>query len=221
MTFVIFPDHSLLPGLAFSLNWKPNFFNLPTATSANGADVDCALDDDPLHDFELKYEFLHDQSWRSLKESLEFKTLFGFFLQMGGTTGRFLFWNEDDNTVYQQLIGTGDGVTTTFTLKRFFGANGYGGTEPVGVVDNTKPFNVYLNGSDFSVNPALYTTDFTNPLEQTVTFLTAPTNTYAVRVDMSYYYYCKFPKNTNTFEKFMTKLWSVGSVELHSCRPGT
>lgn len=217
----IFPDQTVLPGLAFNVKWIPNFFNLPTATSSTGADVDLALADTPLHDYELNYEFLHDQSWRSLQESLEFKTLFGFFLQMGGTVGRFVFENPDDFQVFQQSFATGDGSTTTFVLKRFFGANGFGATEEVGVVNTNLPFNIYLGGSSVPLNPSLYTTDFTLPVVQKVTFNTAPGVGVNIAVDMSYYYYCKFPANTNTFEKFMYRLWTVNSLIIHSCRAGT
>jgi len=37
---------------------------------------------------------------------------------------------------------------------------------------------------------------------------------------MSYYYYCKLANNSNTFEKFMERLWSLNKVSIHSCRPG-
>ena len=221
MTLPLYPDQRILPGLAFNVKWKPMFFNLPTATSATGAELDLALADTPLHDFELNYEFLHDQSWRSLQESLEFKTLFGFFLQMQGTVGRFVFENPDDFQVYQQLIGVGDGVTTTFTLKRFFGANGFGATEEIGVLNETQPFNAYLNNSSVPLDPADYTLDTTLPVAQTIEFDTAPPLGQDIRVDMSYWYYCKFPANTNTFEKFMYRLWTINSLIIHSCRAGT
>ena len=37
---------------------------------------------------------------------------------------------------------------------------------------------------------------------------------------MSYYYYCKLADNSNSFEKFMDRIWALGKVTLHGCRPG-
>ena len=220
MALPIYPDRSVLPGLGFGTKWAPMFVNMPTAVASNGAEIDLGLAQYPLHDFELKYNFLHDWSGRSASESLEFKTMIGFFLQIGGTVGRFLFKNPDDNTVFQQLIGTGDGTNRVFQLIRTFGANGYQASEPVGVVDLTSPFNVYLNGSGTPVNPSLYTVQTTSPLLQTITFTTAPPNGQAVAVDMTYWYYCKLGDNNAQFEKFMDRLWMLNKITLRSCRPG-
>jgi hypothetical protein len=37
---------------------------------------------------------------------------------------------------------------------------------------------------------------------------------------MAYFYYCKLSANSNTFEKFMDRLWQLQKVTLHSCRTG-
>lgn len=213
MTLPVYPGPDLLPGLKYSSKWSPAFLNMPTATTASGADIDLALAQYPLHDFELSYEFLRD----SLSPS-EFRTLMGFFLQLGGTVGRFLFDNPDDNQVTANPIGTGDGSNKIFTLTRFFGANGYGASEPVGVANTSATFNVYNNGS--LVSPSAYTVDTSLPCANTVTFTTAPASGHAITVDMSYRYYCKLADNAATFEKFMNQLWSVEKITLHSCRAG-
>jgi hypothetical protein len=221
MTLPVFPGRNLLAGLTYSSGWAPKFYNQATITTSSGADIDIANAQYPTHDFELKYEFLRDGvQWNSVLGALEFRTMMGFHLQAAGTVGRFLYKNPDDHAVFQNQIGVGDGVTTIFTLTRTFGANGYFGTEPVGQVDLTTLFNVYLNGSSTPVNPALYTVDTTNPCANTVTFVTAPPNGQAIAVDMTYWYYCKLAENANTFEKFMSRIWSVSKVVLHSCRPG-
>lgn len=224
MTLPIFPDRSLLRGLAFSQKWSPKFFNA-TATTATGADIDVGLAQYPLHDFELTYEFLRDgigwAAWPpNARATLEFRTMMGFFLSIAGTLGRFLYQNVDDYSVTQNEIGVGDGTTTVFTLTRAFGANGYTASEPVGQVDTTQPFNVYLAGSATPLNASAYTLSTANPCANTVTFATAPALGQSVRVDMSYFYYCKLAQNAATFEKFMDRLWSLNKVTLHSCRPG-
>jgi hypothetical protein len=223
MTLPVYPGPDLLAGLTYNAKWSPVFFNAPTAVTATGADIDLGLAQYPLHDFELAYEFLRDGiGWgagRALP-TLEFRTMMGFHLAIGGSLGRFLFRNVDDCQVFQNQIGVGDGVTTTFTLTRAFGANGYFGTEPVGQVDTARPFNVYLAGSATPLAPSLYTLGAASPAANTVTLATAPAPGQAVTVDMAYFYYCKLAQNNNTFEKFMHRLWSLGKVTLHSCRPG-
>jgi len=223
MRLPIYPDKSLLPGITYGSTWTPSFMNLPTATTASGADIDIAIAQYPLHDFELEYEFMRDGIgpgvWRDL-EGLEFRTMMGFLLQTAGTVGRFLYRNPADNKVFQNDIGTGDGETTVFVLTRTFGASGYGATEPVGQVDLTRPFNVYLNGSATAADPSLYTVSVANPVANTVTFVTAPAAGQNIAVDMSYFYYCKLGKANESAKKFMDNLWSMDKVTLHSCRPG-
>lgn len=213
MTLPVYPGPSLLPGLTYRSKWSPSFVNMPTATTASGADIDLGLAQYPLHDFELNYAFL-----RSTPTQLEFQTLMGFHLQMAGELGRFLFSNPDDFQVTANQIGTGDGTTTVFPITRTFGANGYTATEPVGQVDTGSTLNVYVN--DVLQPPSSYTISTASPLLNTVTFNTAPLAGKPITVDMSYFYYCKLHDNSNTFEKFMNNLFMLQKVTLHSCRAG-
>lgn len=221
MTLPIYPDRSVLPGLKYGQKWDPKHFSA-SDTTATGADIDLRLSPYPLHDFALDYELLRDgisDGTGSALTVLEFRTLMGFFLQIGGVSGRFLYKNTSDFRVFQNQIAVGDGATTVFTLTRFYGANGYGASEPIGQVIAGELFDVYLNGSASPVLPTLYTLSTANPCANTITFASPPGNGQAITVDMSYYYYCKFPKDTNSFEKFMDRMWNT-SVMLHSCRPG-
>jgi hypothetical protein len=223
MPLPIYPGPTLLPGITYGSTWTPDFYNLPTATTASGADIDLAISQYPLHDFELIYEFLRDDITSTIwldGQGLEFRTMMGFLLQIGGTAGRFLYDNPADDQVTQNVIGVGDGVTTAFTLTRTFGANGYGGTEPVGQVNLGETFNAYLNGSTTPLSSSLYTVSTANPVANTITFTTAPPAGQNIAVDMSYYYYCKLAQNNNTSKKFMSNLWSMDKVQIHSCRPG-
>ena len=54
----------------------------------------------------------------------------GFFLQLQGQFGTFLYTDPDDNAVAGQAFATGDGTTTSFTMMRSLG----GFLEPVGWV---------------------------------------------------------------------------------------
>jgi len=220
MALSTFPGATVLPGLAYSSKWTPLFFNLDTAKASSGAEIDLGIAQYPLHQFEISFDFLHDWSYRSATESLEYKTLFGFVLQQGGSIGRFLYQNPDDYSVTQQPIGTGDGTTTTWQLMRTYGANGFGLAEPVGVVDLASPFNAYLAGNSTPMAPAGYSVNTTNPCLQTITFTSAPAAGAAIAVDMSYAYYCKFDANNFPFEKFLDRLWNLNKLVIRSCRAG-
>lgn len=220
MTLPIYPGSDLLPGLAYSSKWSPRFFN-HNAVTVTGAEIDVAVAQYPLHDFELTYRFLRDgPNWRSALAALELRTMVGFFLQLAGSQGRFLFRNPADWNVFQNPIGTGDGTTAAFTLTRTYGANGYTGTEPVGQVDTAAGINVYLAGSSTPEDPASYTVSTATPVANTITFDTPPAAGAAIAVDMQYRYYCKLTDDQMSFEKFMSQIWSLNRITLRSCRAG-
>lgn len=209
------PVYPTLIGLGYSVKWSPIFFNMPTDTTATGADIDLGLADDPLHDFELTYGFLRDQFG-----NLEFKTMMGFFLAMKGTRGRCLFPNPDDRSVAGQFVATTDGVTSLFgPLKRTFGVGELSGTEPIGWLDTTQPLRVYLNGVLQDVSTYSFVMDAAVNMQ--LKFNNTPTTGQEITIDMSYFYYCKLPANMNTFEKWLDRIWLLSSVILHSCRAGT
>lgn len=145
------PFYPILPGLTFSVSWAPQFYNMPTATSAAGADVDLPLTSYPTHTFTLSYNFLRDSYVRDIYWRNEFKKFAGFFNQLRGNNGRFLFKNPDDYFVVRQTVGTTDGINSEFgPVPRTYA----GSTEPVGWVDKTNVINVYLD--NVMVNPSRY-----------------------------------------------------------------
>ena len=50
-----------------------------------------------------------------------------------------------------------------------------------------------------------------------ITFSTAPGAGVTIGLDMTYYYYCKFSDDTNTFEKFLDQIWQIQSLKFMSC----
>lgn len=213
----VLPIYPTLIGLGFNVKWAPVFFNAPTQTTSTGADIDLALADSPLHDFELTYEFLRDSPFAP--GSVEFRTMMGFFLRIGGTNGRFLFNNPDDNYVSAEPVGTTDGATSVFgPLTRTYGVGDNVGVEPVGVLDLTRPYNVYLDG--VHQDPSTYEWLTDDPANQQLKFGSTPAAGKAVTADYGFFYYCKFPDNTYTFEKFLHGVWLLSKINLHTCRPG-
>lgn len=210
---IVYPT---LPTLSYSVKWRPQFFNMPTQKMATGAELDLGVAAAPLHDFDLTYQVLRD---RPAPSPNEFRTMMGFFGAISGNLGRFLFKNPDDNAVQQQAIATTDGTAHQWTLQRTFGVGEYSWTEPVGYVDLTLPFNVYLDG--VLQDHTAYTVDTTDPVNQLLDWGSTLGAGQKITADMSYFYYCKLPDDTLEFEQFMYRLWTLNKITLHSCRPNT
>jgi uncharacterized protein (TIGR02217 family) len=222
MTLPLFPlPIGLGPGGSTYVKWSPVFFNQSQKT-VSGASIDVALASTPLHNFEFVYGFLRDQGLLGAPTftGSEFKAVMGFFLSTGGSLGRFRFTNPDDNTVLAQPIGTGDGVTDVFTIVRTYGDPSVAVyTEPVGWTHTTGTLNVYYNGG-LRANGTDYVIDNSFPGSSRLSCMTTPNLASPITIDMTYDYYCKFTDDTMTHEKFISQLWTIGSVKIQSCRVG-
>ena len=207
------PVYPALPGQpAYSFNWTPEFFTL-SERGPSGVDVDLAISATGVHEFELTYQVLRDTFDDS---GIEFKTIMGFWLRIGGPSGRFLFKNPSDNTVLSQIVATTDGVNSVYTLVRSFGLGENVGTEPVGYVDPVATFAAYLDGVWQS--PGTYSVISTTPANQQIKFNTTPGAGKVITVDMSYYYFCKFADDKMIFEEFMNRLWGLKKITLRSVK---
>ena len=218
---VTLPIYPTPAGLGYSVFWTPIFANLPTAVAANRAEIDMSLADEPIHEFELTYEFLRN---RPTPSPNEFRNYMGFFLRLKANAGRFLFWHPDDNTVADEFIAETDGTSTDYgPLTRTFGEGDNVGVETVGYVRDTDlgtyPITVKLDG--VTVDPGQYTIDKTYPKRQMLSFLLPPSVGQDITISYSYYYYAKFAEDNLSFEKFMNTLWTIKRVVLRSLRFGT
>lgn len=210
------PIYPTLVGLAYDVQWTPTFYNMPTATTVTGADIDLGLAEWPLHDFDLIYNFLRDQF---VSGTQEFKTMFGFFLRLQGTLGRFLFRNPDDYKTVGEVIGTTDGTTHLFhPLMRTFGVGENVGVEPIGWLDQTQPINIYLDS--VLQDPSTYNVIAEQGCDMQIDFHSTPATGKVITGDYQYYYYCKFPASSATFNKFMDRIWALQKITIHSCRAG-
>lgn len=202
-----------LPGKSPKVDWATEFFNLDTQKAPNGAQVDLGLADTPLHTFTLNYNFMRDDF--GFREEMLFR---GFFGAMRGNLIRFQFPFEKDFQVKRQKIGTTDGSTRIYTLTRTYGVGEASWSEPIGYVDKTQPFNLYL-GTTWQ-DPRDYTIDTTIPAKQQVIFGGVPTGGQDIFVDMNYNYYCKFEDPKLTLSQFLRMISSGEGIVLQSCRPG-
>ena len=133
------PSFPTLAGLGWSVHKKPVFSTL-VASHVSGREVRDALYQNPIWQFELTFDALSSSptSYPGAGAN-SLQALMGFFLQMQGQFGTFLYTDPTDSAATNATFATGDGATTTFTFCRFMGAF----LEPVGWV--TSVSNVFLN----------------------------------------------------------------------------
>ena len=139
------PFSSGLPGLAFSVHKKPSF-RTRINSAASGNEVRNALQQYPIWDFELTYEYLEDSS--GANSSL--KSIMGFFLSRQGSFDSWLFKDPDDYLVTNGTLGSSDGVTTQFDFKRTLG----GFAEKIGQVDTANTITIYHSIAENRTIPA-------------------------------------------------------------------
>ena len=139
----------------------------------------------------------------------------GFFLARQGQYDTFLLdlgavtQNAADDTVTMGAQGTGDGVTTVFTLWRTVGE----AAEPVGYVFPADLAGVYVAG--VLQDPISYS--FASP--NTLTFNTAPSSGSQITASFRYYFVCRFSADAQDFEEFMANLWTLHELKLVTVLP--
>lgn len=200
MSNAIYPT---LAGLKFGVVRTP-IFSTSIKTASSGREFRAANQLYPSWRYRLQYEFLRD-----LRSGVdELRTLAGFFLARQGRFDTFLFSDPDDNSVTGQQFGTGDGSTTAFQLLRSFG----GFLEPV--YDLNGSVQVYKAGVLQTLS-----THYSVSSSGVVTFVAAPTAGQALTWSGSYYWRCRFEKDSSDFEKFLHQLWQTRSVEFRTVLP--
>ena len=202
------PSLPSLAGLSWSRHKKPGF-STRVASHVSGREVRVPLMSYPLYEFEAVYGGLASSATAAFAGlgSSSLQSLMGFFLQLQGQFGTFLYVDPDDNAVTGQALATGDGSTTSFTMMRSLG----GFLEPVGWV--TAVAHVYLNGTLQSSSG--YSLNTPNAL----VFTSAPASGATVSADFSYAFNCRFLDDQMDFEEFMAGLWRLGSMKFRSVKP--
>jgi uncharacterized protein (TIGR02217 family) len=203
-----------LKGLTFSTKRKP-IFAMEVQQAASMREVRVGFTDFPIWEWELKYTYLPDGAFQGTTSN-DLQTMVGFFLSTKGGLLPFLFHDTSDHTVTAQGVGTTDGVSQQWRLFRTYGQSTGSGTEPVGYVNLTQPFNVYLDG--VLVNPDDYEVIRTTPYQQQLRFDSVPTTGKIITVDMSYYFYVRFKASEIDMEQFMEKLWASDKITLRSLK---
>ncbi len=196
-----------LPGLSWSRHKRPTF-KTRVADHVSGREVRVALMTYPLYEFEAVYDGLASSGTAAFAAlgASSLQTLMGFFLQLQGQFGTFLYTDPDDNTVIGQSVGIGDGVTTTFQFVRALG--GY--VEPVGWV--VAVAQVYLSGVAQSAG------SYSVATPNTLVLASPPPPGAVVSADFSFAYQCRFLDDQMDFEEFMSNLWKLDSMKFRSVK---
>lgn len=200
MSQAVFPT---LAGLKWGVRRSPEW-STTKKTSVNGREYRVANMVYPRYLYRLSYEFLRDK--RTGVDEL--RTLVGFFNARQGSFDSFLFSDPDDNTVTGEVFGIGNGSTTAFQLARSFG----GFAEPVFDVNGTP--QIYKAGVLQTV-----TTHYTISSTGVVTFVTAPTGGQSLTWTGSFYWRCRFERDSADFEKFLQELWELKEVSFKTDLP--
>ncbi len=196
MSNAVFPT---LPSLAWSSFKRPTF-STRISKRTSGREVRAANYIYPLYEFELTYEVL-----RAATAYQELQQLMGFFLARQGQFDSFLYLDPTDYLVASQVIGVGDGVTTSFPLIRDLG----GWVEPIGQAANTP--TVTIGGT-----PATGWTIAGNLL----TFGSAPALGAQIQVvNLEFYFVCRFLDDVHEYENWSSDLWLLKSCKFVSVKP--
>ena len=189
MSLSVFPT---LPGLGYPKQRNPEWKS-QVEESVSGLKTGYQYWTYPRRHYVLTVNLL-----RSASTYTEWQSLVGFFNNVGGQAGQFLFDDPLDDSVTSQANGAGDGTTKTFQLVRTLG----GFTEPV----------FALNGSPtVKVNGA--TTSVTVGNNGQITFASAPANGAAITWSGSYYWVCRFEADVIEFDEFMSGLHAVKEIK--------
>ena len=196
-----------VPGLAWSRHKKPGF-STRVASHVSGREVRVPLMCYPLYEFEATYNGLTSSSGSAFAGlgSSSLQSIMGFFLQLQGQFGTFLYTDPDDNAVTGQPIGTGNGSTQSFIMGRTLG----GWNEPVCWV--TSVANVYLNGALES------STAWALSSPNTLAFYAAPAPGVAITADFTFAFQCRFLDDQLDFEEFMSALWKLDAMKFRSIK---
>lgn len=197
MSSFILPSYK---GLVFPIKRTTSYKTLSDTSVANQV-ANLALQQYPVHSYDLQYELLRDDVTPS-----EYRAIQGLFNACGGRFDSFLYSDPVFNTVIAEPIGVGDGTTTAFqVIAAFQNTGGPGGPD---IIQN---FNgapsIFDNGSGASY--ALGPTGI-------VTFLSAPAVGHVLTWSGSFYQRCHFTVDTLDAQQFMKGWWQLDSLPFKS-----
>jgi hypothetical protein len=172
----------------------------------------------PLWDIEVLFQELRDQTQNQSPYGpflgfMQYMELVQQWLMMYGQTGVFAFDCPWDDSRSNQIIGQGDGITTTFNIYRTWGTGANATAAPVGLVNNVT--QVQVNG--ITVPTAHYSIG-----RDQIFFADAEGNSYPpgagldITMTFTFYYLCRFVEDQQDFEEFSKNRWTVPSLKFRA-----
>lgn len=178
---------------------KPRFNN-KVFSSPSGYEVRTSLQDQPLWDFELSYDYLPNRR----DGMVDLETIQAFFLNRRGSYESFLYRHPETPFEVATPLGTGNGTNKDFLLVKSTGSF----TEFAGGIHDEDDIMLFLDG--LPVNLGSYTLVD----HRTVRFNVAPPAGVDITADYQPLYRVRFKDDMVSFDGFMHRLWELNQVEL-------
>lgn len=198
-----FPD--LGPkSLGWSIHRRPTY-STRVAAAVSGREVTAPYYATPLWEFELTVDQMNSGWQVDSIPPFSLQALQGFFLQLQGQYGSFLFQDPDFSIIQRGPLGTGNASAEVFPLVRTIGIY----TE---LVQYAVVSAVYLNGA------ALSSSGWTVVNGNQLTLAAAPGAGVTVSADYVYYFVCRFLDDVHDYEEFLHRLHTLKSCKFRSRR---
>ena len=197
-------DQDVFPFLAGQsfLQKKTPVWSTKVDTSVSGVERRRALWSYPVWKFKLSYEVL-----RSNPSYSELQRLYTFFNMKAGQFQSWFYFDPYDNTVSNQLIGYGDGSTTTFQLAR---------SSTIGTITYTEPVRGVYGTPTVSVNGI--STAYTIGTGGTVTFATAPAVGAYITWSGQFFFLCRFLSDELDAQQLLWGIYTAQGIEFQSVK---
>lgn len=187
MSNAVYP---ILQGLTYDIE-KKALWNTIIQTSASGKEKRATNRIYPQYEFNLTYSFLEDLG----TEIDDIHTLIGFYNARKGSYDDFLFKDDTDYEITDQVIASSvNGTDTVFQIVRTYG----GFVEPVK--------GVKVSSLEVKVNDSVVS-NYTINDYGVITFSTPPVAGSNIKVSCEFYYRVRFREDKNTFNFFTHGLW--------------
>ncbi len=191
---------------AWPIKQTPVYESLIQKSASGRGYVRIPLRNFPLWKFNFNIGFMmgdatqDDSAWQQFTN---------FYMAVFGAASDWLFQHPFDYQVTGQVIGTGDGSTTEFTMFRTLVSGG-----AADLIQNfINPPTIYLNGEAQGTSPVVYSIDQYG----TLTFVTPPGDGVVVSWTGEFYYRCHFINDSlDSMETMLQAIWSCEQLEFES-----
>lgn len=188
------PSFPTLPGMMFPVTRRPVWSSSRQET-VSGRRSAYPRRNIPRWQYEVSFDLIRDTATLP-----ELQSLAGLFNQCQGGIGTFSYQDPDDCTATNQVIGTGDGSTTTFQLVRSWGGISEPVYLPVGAI--TVKVAGTTQSSGYTVNS-----------RGQVVFTTPPSTGQAVTWTGVFSWVCRFDDDQMDLTKFNGRMWELKNLK--------